>query len=134
MRGHSPLKTGVKRPGVPRIHDFGAAIKDVDGIRTRACPSSALSRAPSRVNPTCGDNRGHGGGEFLENRNMLQSAPTAITPSPSHAENLAVARLDLFRRPLDGGGIFLHQLDVGELADTRLLDGLAVWGILPGHV
>src|SRR6476646_1144344 len=32
-----------------------ASLKDVDGIRTRACPSSASVTAASRVNPTCSD-------------------------------------------------------------------------------
>src|SRR5262244_1704649 len=35
--------------------------KDVDGMGTRACPSSALLSAASRVNPTCGDKPGHDG-------------------------------------------------------------------------
>ena len=33
--------------------------QDVDGIRTRACPSSASVTAASRVNPTCSDRPGH---------------------------------------------------------------------------
>src|SRR5258708_32273652 len=33
-----------------------------------------------------------------------------------HAEDLAVARLDLLTHLLDAGRVFLHQLDVGKLA------------------
>src|SRR6266576_7281240 len=35
--------------------------KDVDGSGTRACPSSALLTAASRINPTCGDKPRHDG-------------------------------------------------------------------------
>jgi len=41
------------------IHVFIGLNEDVDGTGTRACPSSAMSNAASRVNPTCGDKPGH---------------------------------------------------------------------------
>jgi hypothetical protein len=37
--------------------------KKMDCTGTRACPSSALLRAASRVNPTCGVKPGNDGGE-----------------------------------------------------------------------
>src|SRR5207245_2341626 len=41
----------------------------------------------------------------------------------SHAEQSAVARLDLLARPLDAGGVLLHGLDIAErLAAGLLLD------------
>ena len=49
----------------------------------------------------------------------------------SHLEYLRVFLLDRLGVPLDAGRIFLHQLDVGELADARLLHRLLVRGILP---
>src|SRR5215470_13023725 len=41
------------------IHVFCASSEDVDGTGTRACPSSEILSAASRVNPTCGDKPGH---------------------------------------------------------------------------
>src|SRR5882762_9990967 len=38
----------------------------------------------------------------------------------SHPKQPRIARLDLFRHFLDSGGIFLHQLDVGNLPASRL--------------
>ncbi len=52
----------------------------------------------------------------------------------SHLENLRVALLDLLGVLLDAFGVFLHQLDVGELADAGLLDRLLVRRILPREV
>src|SRR5262249_5809691 len=44
---------------------FLARKQGVDGIGTRACPSSALKIVASRVNPTCGDKSGHDDGELV---------------------------------------------------------------------
>ena len=58
--------------------DF-ASLKDVDGIRTRACPSSASVTAASRVNPTCRDRPGH---DRETTKPPLRPAPC---PSPRRA-------------------------------------------------
>jgi hypothetical protein len=58
-------------PGlVPGIHVLAVAhgFEDVDGIGTRACPSSAVLSAASRVDPTCGDKPGHDGAEESSHR------------------------------------------------------------------
>ena len=39
----------------------------------------------------------------------------------SNMEDLLIARLDLFALLLGAGGVFLHQLDVGERLAARLL-------------
>ena len=52
-------------PGlVPGIHVFVTRKKqDVDGIGSRACPTSVQRCAASRIYPTCGAKPGHDGGE-----------------------------------------------------------------------
>jgi hypothetical protein len=60
---------------VPAIHVLSRcdAVEDVDAIRTRACPSSAILSGESRVNPTFADKRGHDGAATAWRR---PSAPT----------------------------------------------------------
>src|SRR6478735_6785547 len=52
----------------------------------------------------------------------------------SHLEQPRIARLDFFRHRLDAGGVFLHQLDVGKLAASRLRRHLRMRGILRGVI
>ena len=59
--------SGVTRGLDPRVHPLRKTrfAKKMDCIGTRACPSSALLRAASRVNPTCGVKPGNDGGETV---------------------------------------------------------------------
>src|SRR5262245_27340194 len=50
MRGQKRVEDARKRAYDPRIH----LLKTMDCIGTRACPSSVILGAASRVNPTCG--------------------------------------------------------------------------------
>src|SRR3954467_14787737 len=79
--------------------------------------------------------RGYGVGLTPGSRLLtMRPSATARTSSGSNPEDLAVARLDLVGHLLDSLGVLAHQLDVGELAHPRLLDGLGVRGILPSVV
>src|ERR1700694_1851361 len=52
----------------------------------------------------------------------------------SHPKQPRVARLDLFGHSLDPGGIFLHQLDIGNPPASRLRLHLRMNRILRGEI
>src|SRR5262249_39515099 len=59
----SEASAPISPPSCPDLFrastSWAAAKRGVDGIGTRACPSSALLRVASRVDPTCDDKPGH---------------------------------------------------------------------------
>ena len=76
--------SGVTRGLDPRVHPLRKMrfAKKMDCTGTRGCPSSALLRAASRVNPTCGVKPGNDGGSshYLARRYKLYAEPR---PAPT---------------------------------------------------